>query len=64
MAREPITTDRRISFVTSDGRHVVYDRPTNCCSCRNCLADEAGRCAYGGPYLTEPLPTVELKEAA
>lgn len=48
--KEPITTDKRISYVNANNRLVVYDRPTKCALCNRCLADHTGHCPFGGPF--------------
>lgn len=54
MKREPITTDQRVFYVNLHNQWVVYDRPVSCALCRKCLADQHGRCMYGGPFKGEP----------
>jgi hypothetical protein len=51
--REPVTTDRRISFIDRFGRLVVYDRALSCSMCRSCLADALGTCMQYGPFNAE-----------
>lgn len=51
--REPVTSDERVSYVNAHGQLVVYNVRTKCALCRKCLADQSGRCMYGGPFAAD-----------
>lgn len=60
--REPVTTDKRVSYVNAHNQLVAYDVPMKCALCRKCLGDRAGRCMYGGPFAASTSSIRSLKE--